>query len=411
MNILFIAQHYAPEEVSGAVLATELASDLAKKGHSVTFVTSAPSYPLGKVFAGYQNRILSKEELEGVRVIRVWSYISPKKDFLSRALNFGTFSLFALLGGLAAGKPDVIFSYSPPLPLGLAAWLLACFYRVPWVLRVEDLFPDAAIATGVLRNRVAIRFFSAIERFLYARASRISVISEGFRKNLLKKNVSSTKISVEPVWADPDIVQPMPKENFFRVEHNLSGKFVVLYSGNIGETSALDEVISAADILRNDESFQFLIVGEGLHKARLIAESERRGLSNVRFLPFQPRARIAEMLAAADVSLVTINSRSASYSLPSKTFTNMASARPILAVSPGDSDLASLIESVGCGINVPPEDPQAIVAALRSFQANETRCSEMGCLGRAALIERFSRKHCIDQYEALIIDIYKNRLR
>jgi colanic acid biosynthesis glycosyl transferase WcaI len=412
MNILIMAQHYAPEEVSGAVLATELASDLVKKGHQVTFVTSAPSYPLGVVFSGYRNSFLSKETLDGVRIVRIWSYITPNKGFWARSLNFATFSLSSLLGGLAAGRPDVIYSYSPPLPLGLAAWLLSRLYRVPWVLRVEDLFPDAAVAAGVLQNHLAIAFFSALERFLYSKARLVSVLSEGFRKHLLKKHVPNSKISVEPIWADPNLVQPSPKENAFRAEYGLSGKYVILYSGNIGQTSALEEVLIAADILRDEPAFRFLIVGEGIHKDHLIAEAHRRIIDNLQFLPFQPRERFAEMLAAADVTLVTLNYRSSSYSLPGKVFNNMASARPILAVSPPNSELAHLIETEGCGINVPPEDPQAIVAALRMLRADKNQADEMGRLGRHALIERFSRKRCIDQYEALLqstlIDAYSS---
>jgi colanic acid biosynthesis glycosyl transferase WcaI len=402
MKIMILAQHFAPEEVSGAVLATELASDLVTKGHVVSFVTSAPSYPLGKVFRNYRNSILSKEVLNGVRVIRVWSYITPQKGFWSRAFNFASFSLFALLGGLAAKKPDVIFSYSPPLPLGLSSWLLACFYRVPWVLRVEDLFPDAAVAAGILRNITAIRFFSSLERFIYSRADRISVISEGFRSKLLKKDVPGAKISVEPVWADPDLVQPMPKENRFREEHELEGKFITLYSGNIGETSALDEVIASAELLRSEPDFRFLIVGEGQRKADLIAEANRLQLPNVQFLPFQPRERLSEMLAAADVALVTLNSRSAGYSLPGKTFNYMASARPILAVSPCEGELALLINSEGCGINVPPGDPDAIVRELKTLYADKIMCDEMGNLGRNSLIEHYSRKKCVEQYESII---------
>lgn len=412
MNILFIAQHYAPEEVSGAVLATELATDLAQKGHAITFITAAPSYPENKVFPGYRNELISVSVNNAVHVIRVWSHISTNRSFWSRSANFITFSIFAFFGGLFAKfkldrRPDVIFSYSPPLPLGLSAWLLSRLFNNPWILRVEDLFPDAAIAAGILRNPLAIRFFLALERFLYLKADHISVISEGFRNILLSKGVPASKISVESVWADPDAVRPMAKENSFRKEHSLSGKFVTLYSGNIGETSALDEVLSAAKMILNDPSFYFVIVGEGINKVRLMEKARQLQLSNLKFLPFQPRERFGKMLASADVTLVTLNSRSASYSLPCKTFTNMASARPILAIAPYDSELAMLIKAEGCGINVSPDDPQAIVTALKMLRGDEVRCEEMGHLGRSALLKRFSRKSCVNQYEDLIFSVTK----
>src|SRR5512145_3149033 len=134
MHILLLAQHYAPEEVSGAALATHLAEDLVQRGHQVTFVTCAPNYPAGQVFRGYKNALSTSEIRNGVRIIRVWSYISPSKAFWPRIFNYGSFSLMAFWGGLRAGRADALLSYSPPLPLGLAAWLLGRLRGIPWVL-------------------------------------------------------------------------------------------------------------------------------------------------------------------------------------------------------------------------------------------------------------------------------------
>jgi colanic acid biosynthesis glycosyl transferase WcaI len=407
MKILIMGQHYAPEEVSGAVLATEISRDLVAAGHSVTFLTAAPSYPQKRVFRGYSNRLISKEVLDKVRIIRVWSFISPNKSLPVRIINYSTFSLFALLGLLASDRPDVIYCYSPPLPLGLSAWILSRVWRVPWIFRVEDIYPDAAIAAGVLRNKLAIRFFSAIERFLYKKASHISVISDGFRSNLQKKNVLAAKISVEPVWSDPDVVRPQAKDNNFRAQNGLNGKFVVMYAGNIGQTSALDEVLSAAEILLKDPEIRFVIIGEGIHKAELMKDVQLRGLDNVKFLPFQPRENYAEMMAAPDISLVTINSNSSSYSLPGKTFNIMASGRPLLAISPEDSELAQLVRSAGCGINVPPNEPAAVVATILELKSNADLLNEMGLKGRAVLEREFSRKNCFIRYEAMIRSLVK----
>ena len=334
MRIMFMAQCYAPEDVSAAVLITELATDLVRRGHQVAFITGAPNYPQGRVFAGYPNRAYQVEWLEGVRVVRTWSYISPSKGFWPRLLHYGTYSASAFYGGLFAGKPDVIVSYSPPLPLGVSAWLLSRLWQVPWVLELEDLYPDAAVAAGVLRSRRVIAFFSAMERFLYRHATHISVISESFRTNLDRKGVPAEKMTLIPVWADPDIVRPLPKENRFRQRLGLSGKLVVMYAGNLGLTSCLEDVIDAAKLLKEAADICFVIVGEGVKKDDLAAMAQDAALTNVMFLPYQPREVFPEMLAAADVGLVTLNHSSASSSLPSKIFNVMASARPILAVAP-----------------------------------------------------------------------------
>lgn len=402
MKVLILAQHYAPEDVSGAALATELAEDLAQRGHQVTFVTAAPSYPAGEVFPGYRNAWLQRELRNGVQVLRTWSFISPSKGFWARLLNYGSFSFTALFGGLAAGRPDVILSYSPPLPLGLAAWLLSVAWGVPWVLRVEDLYPDAAIAAGVLRNPAAIRFFRWLERFLYRRAGHISLISEGFRRSLLEKGAPAEKLSVTPVWSNPDEIQPLPKENEFRRRYGLQGCFVVLYAGNLGHNSALEDVLQAAGRLASRETVRFVIVGEGVRKAALQAEAARQNLDNVLFLPYQPRQALAEMLAAADVSLVTLNARSHATSLPSKTFAIMSSARPVLGVTPAESEIARLIEENHCGVNVPPGDTVGLVEAILMLQSDSEGCARMGLAGRELLVSSYSRQVCVSQFENLL---------
>jgi colanic acid biosynthesis glycosyl transferase WcaI len=402
MHILMMAQHFAPEEVSGAVLATELATDLVERGHTVSFVTCAPNYPQGRVFPGYNNRMLAREMWQGVRVVRTWSYISPPIGFWRRLLNYGSFSTTTFYGGMAAGKPDVILSYSPPLPLGVSAWALSHLWRVPWVLRVEDLYPDAAVAAGVLHNRQAIGFFYALEKWLYRRASHISLISEGFRQALLAKGVAAEKLSVTPVWADPQAVMPLPRQNAFRANQGLTDEFVVMYAGNLGHASAMEDVIEAAFHLREREDICFLMIGEGVKKVSLQQFAADRGLTNVRFLPYQPREAFADMMAAADVSLVTLNAQSSGTSLPSKTFNIMASARPILAVTPNDSDIARLVVTADCGVSVLPGAPKQLAEAILALQNGGTRLAEMGRNGRRELEAVYSRQVCVAQYEATL---------
>jgi colanic acid biosynthesis glycosyl transferase WcaI len=402
MRILMLAQHFAPEEIAGAGLATDLATDLVAAGHTVSFVTCAPNHPHGRVFPGYRNSLLAKEQWQGVQVIRTWSYISPPAGFWRRIFNYGTFSATAFYGGLAAGKPDVIFSYSPPLPLGVSAWALSRLWRVPWVLRVEDLYPDAAVAAGVLRNRPAIGFFYALEKWLYRRASHISLISEGFRQALLAKGVAAEKLSVVPVWADPQAVMPLPRQNAFRANQGLTDEFVVMYAGNLGHASAVEDVMEAAYHLREREDICFLMIGEGVKKASLQQFAADRGLTNVRFLPYQPREAFADMMAAADVSLVTLNAQSSGTSLPSKTFNIMASARPILAVTPADSDMARLVAEADCGVSVLPGAPEQLAEAILALQNGGARLAEMGRNGRKELEAVYSRQVCVTQYEAAL---------
>lgn len=403
MRILLLAQCYAPEDVSAAVLITELATDLARRGHHVSMVTGAPSYPHGRVFKGYRNQLCQVETLDGVRVIRTWSYISPSRTVWSRLLHYGTYSVTAFYGGLAARRPDVLVSFSPPLPLGLSAWLLGRIWRVPWILQLEDLYPDAAVSAGVLRNQSIISFFQKMEKFLYQKSEHISVISESFRKSLIEKNVPASKMTLIPVWADPEAVRPSIKENAFRRQYELSGKFVVMYAGNIGLTSCLEDVLCTAEMLRERAEIQFVVIGEGAKKDSLELETQRRQLTNIVFLPYQPREIYSEMLAAADLSLVTLNARAAFSSLPSKVFNLMASARPILAVAPYESELAHIVREAECGWVVPPGSPEELAAVIAWSMHPDANLLQTGQNGRAFLEKYYSRQRCIDAYETMLI--------
>jgi colanic acid biosynthesis glycosyl transferase WcaI len=405
MKILFMAQCYTPEEVSAAILITELAVDLAARGHRVTVVTGAPNYPQGRIFDGYRNRLFSSEMLDGVRVIRTWSFISPSKNLWPRLLHYGTYSATSFYGGLFTGRPDVIMSYSPPLPLGLSAWALSRIFRVPWVLQIEDLYPDAAVAAGVMTNRRVINFFLGMEKLLYRHAQRISVIAKSFRQTILAKGVPNEKIELIPIWADPNEIRPMGRENSFRRAHGLTDKFVVMYAGNIGLTSCLDDVLVAAELLRGQTDIRFVIVGEGVRKDELVAEAESMRLKNVLFLPYQPRGLFPEMLAAADVSLVTLNADAALSSMPSKIFNVMASARPILAVAPRESEIAQIVADAACGRNVAPGSPEKLAEVIVEMKARESALIQMGQNGRASLEKNYSRQRCVDAYEKMLNDL------
>lgn len=402
MKIMMMAQCYAPEEVSAAILITELAVDLVKKGHQVTIITGAPSYPYGSVFPGYRNRLYQVETIDGVRVVRTWSYITKEKTFWKRIFHYGTYSASAFYGALFAGRPDVLVSFSPPLPLGLTAWLLSRVWQVPWVLQLEDLYPDAAVAAGVLKNPLAISAFSWMETFEYQNADHISLISESFRKNLLGKGVPSSKITFVPIWADPDLVKPMQKTNSFRSRHGLDGKFIVMYAGNLGLTGSLEDLIAAAELLRSSQHIHFLIIGEGVKKKSLEEIARERSLENIQFLPYQPREIFPEMMAAADINVVTLNSSSALSSLPSKIFNIMSSARPILGVTPLESELAFLIDEARCGIVVPPENPEQLANAILDLERNETQAERMGENGRRHLVSNYSRCHCTSMFEQML---------
>lgn len=405
MHIMLMVQCYAPEEISAAVISTELATDLVTRGHQVSVITIAPNYPYGKVFPGYQNKIYQVEYLDDVKITRTWSFISTQKTFWRRIFLYGSYCATSFYGGLAAGKPDILVSFSPPLPLGITADILSSFWKIPWVLQIEDLFPEAAVAAGMLQNQFVIDFFTRMAKYQYQRASHISVISHTFKNNIINYDIPDEKISIIPVWADPNLIKPLPKENSFRKIHDLDGKFVVLYSGNIGVTSCLEDIIQTANILHDISDIYFVIVGDGLKKDNLVNLVEQHELTNVKFLPYQPREFYPEVLAAADISLVTINEKSQLSSLPSKLFNIMASARPSLAIAPATSELSHIIEETKCGIIIPPGNPELIANTLIELIKSPEQLIKLGNNGRFKLEQSYSKSKCIDRYEEMLKEL------
>src|SRR5690606_10832337 len=248
-----------------------------------------------------------------------------------RIANNLTFAASAIVSGLLAGKQDVIYIYSPPLFLGITGYVLSRLKGIPFVFNVQDIYPEIAVKHGMIRNPRMIRAFERLERWIYRKAAHVTVISEGFRQNLMGKGVPDDKISVIPNWVEIEQFVPMSKENRFSQEHGLCGSFVVMYAGNMGHSQGLEMVIEAARLLQANRKIRFVFVGNGVRRADLAALAAAYALENVTFLPYQPRERMPEVIASADVSLVILEPEKSKTTIQSKTYEIMAMARPNLA--------------------------------------------------------------------------------
>lgn len=402
MRILIVAQYFYPETVGAGIWIHQLASDLVQAGHEVIVVTGFPNYPEGIVFEGYRGRVFQREWVDGVDVIRTYLYTSSNRSFWPKMWGFLTFSVTAGLGGLLARRADVLYAILPPLSLGITANILGMLVRIPSIINVQDIWPDAAVAGGLLKNRRVVSLFAGMESLVYRGAQAIVVISEGFRQRLLEKGVPSEKLHVIPNWADPQQIKPLPRNNRFRSELEVEqGQTVVIYSGGITHNSCLETLVDAANLVR-DEPFLFVIVGEGVKKPGIERRVQHYGLGNVRFLPFQPLDRYAEVLAAADVGVVTLHQQFGYASVPSKTYKIMASGRPILALVPERSEIHRLVEQGQCGLCVRPEDPEATASALRYAREHPSELAQMGKNGRHYLVSQFSREKVVAQIQTLV---------
>ena len=402
MRILIYSYNYCPEPIGIAPLMTELAERLVAVGHEVRVVTAMPNYPERKIYPEYRGKLYHTEKQNGVTIQRCYVWIRPNPGLVARMLLDGSFVLLSFLQALRGWRPDLILSTSPSLPACVPVAILRWLYSCPVVLNLQDILPEAAVQTGLLSNPLGIRIFEALEKFAYFSASKISVITEGFIDNLTAKGVPTEKLICIPNWVDISFIRPLPKENNpFRKEHQLENKFVVLYSGNIARTQGVRTIIRAADQLRNMPDIAFVIVGEASQLVELDQLRQELAVTNVLMLPFTPREKLPEMLAAADVSLIMQKRKMVGFNMPSKTQILMASGRPIIASVPDTGTTAKAIRQSGGGIVVEPEHPTALARAIIELHDNPAKLETLGQQGRKFATKNYSFKQAVDRYENL----------
>jgi len=407
MHILIITNYFPPEITGAGHLYYELAAGLVARGHAVTVVTGFPRWRVdqSKLKPEYRRRLLLREDVDGIRVLRVATVPLPLQFVVFRGPDHFLIALSFLLGGLRVKEPDVILVYSPPLPLGLSAWLLARRRQVPFMFNVQDIFPKYIVDSGVLRNRALIRMFETIERFLYRKADAITVHSEGNRDYLISQGVDAHKLVAVPNWVDTDRMRPGPRQNEFRHQYGLDSQFIVSYAGTIGYAQDLDTVIESAALLRDHPEIAFVFVGEGGEKPRLRSKAESLGLSNIRFLPIQPWEKYPLVLQTSDACLVNLKPTLTTPVVPSKLLNIMASGRPVVANVPPEGDAARIIREANCGLALEAGDARGLAEAILKLYRDPHLADELGRNGRRHAEARFSREVCVKQYEALFRDL------
>jgi colanic acid biosynthesis glycosyl transferase WcaI len=322
---------------------------------------------------------------------------------LHRLLSYLSFNALATLAGLLRRRRyDVILAPNGSFFTGLAAALIGAARGTPFVYNVQDLYPEVPVQAGQLSNRHAIEGLRRLEQLMYRLAARVSLIAPGFRANLLGKGVPAPKLALIPNFVDTERIRPLPRRNSFSAAHGLDEQFVVSYAGNLGYVYDLHSVLEAAALLRHRLDILFLIVGEGVCKAELQAHAASLGLANLRFLPFQPAEDLPLMRAAVDVQLSPHRPGTTGYSLPSKVYEIMASGRPLVVAADPGSDLATLVETAGCGLALPPGDPARLAQAILALRADPALREAMGAAGRRYAERHFAPAVVVEQYEALL---------
>jgi glycosyltransferase involved in cell wall biosynthesis len=399
MHILLIHQAFAALDEAGGTRHYEMARFLVSRGHRVTIITSPVSYLTGKTRGEKQAWIREEAPEEGIRILRTYTYAALHRSFVHRVFSFLSFMLSSFIAGVRVRKVDLVWGTSPPIFQGVTAWLLARLKRVPFLFEVRDLWPAFAIAVGVLRNRALIRLSLWLERFLYRRADRVVVNSPGYVEHVCEHG--ARRVDLVPNGADPEMFTPASRGEGFRRQHQLDGKFVVLYAGAHGLSNDLGVVLEAAAAARERSDMVFVLVGDGKEKPALLEQARALRLENVRFVPSVPKNEIAEVLAAADACIAILKPLEMyKTTYPNKVFDYMAAGRPVLLAI--DGVIRAVVERTGCGIAVPPGDARALAEAAMSLADQPELTDRMGAAGRKAIEEEFQRDRFAAQFAMIL---------
>jgi glycosyltransferase involved in cell wall biosynthesis len=384
------------------------AKALAARGHEVEVLTGFPNYPSGKLYPGYHLRLWRREEMDGIRVNRVVLYPSHDKSSTKRIANYVSFAISAAApGSFLVRRPDVIYVYHPPPTIGLAALTLKIRFGTPVIYDIQDMWPDTVAATGMLSNPKTLTLIDAYCRLLYRLCDRIVVLSLGFKRILVERGVSPEKIEVIYNWTYESETQSVPDLDV-TLAHELAGRFNVLFAGTIGLAQALDSVLDAARILSYKVPLvQFVFVGEGIERERLMKRVRNENLSNVRFIPRQPTEAMGPIYAAADVLLVHLRDDPLFHvTIPSKIQAYMLAGKPILNCVRGDA--ANMVRRAGAGTVCEPENAADIargVEALASRPVAELRV--MGTRGKEFYNRELSIKVGVERFEKVFREAIK----
>lgn len=410
MKILYVSQYFPPEMGAPAARVSELSRYWVRDGHEVTVLTGFPNHPTGTVPREYRSklrRLVSREERDGVDVVRTWLLPFPNRRSYERTLNYGSFCLSSAITGFFLARPDVVIATSPQLLVGLSGWWIARQKGVPFIFEVRDLWPEslAAVEMGAA-DSFMYRSLARIAGFLYHRADRIVVVTPAFEEHLVEHwRVPSKKISVVENAVETDIFSNQPASLNLRRELNAEGKFVVCYIGTMGMAHGLDTFIEAASQL-NDSAPQvlFLLVGEGADKDRIVAIAHERGLTNIRFVDQQPREKIPIYISTSDACLVMLRKTDLFKTvIPTKMLEFMSCSRPvILAV---DGQARRIVEDAQAGIFVPPENTDDLVSAILRLAGNPELRQLLGRNGRRHIVQNFSREETAQAYQRILEEI------
>ncbi|KMQ51305.1 glycosyl transferase, group 1 [Chitinispirillum alkaliphilum] len=373
MNILFLSHYFPPEVNAPATRTYEHCKRWVELGNNVTVVTCAPNCPDGVVYDGYKNKH-TVETIDGIKVIRVRTYLAPNKGFLKRIFNYLSYMFGALFHSITMRNVDVVIATSPQFFCGWAGVLLKYLRKWPFILEIRDIWPESIVTVGAMRKSKIIRFLEILEKKMYKAADHIVAVGEGYKKKIMEKDIDSDKISVIINGVD---LKKFNNENIsgdkIRNRYNAPDKFVCSYIGTVGMAHGLEVVLKAASVLKskNDNSVQFWIVGDGAERSRLQSSAQKQNLDNIIFTGRLPKEDMPSVIAASDASLVHLRGTELFGTvIPSKIFELMAMNVPIIMGVKGEAQ--DIVLRGNAGVVMEPDDEGSLVSCIESIVSRNT---------------------------------------
>lgn len=361
MHILFLTDNFPPEVNAPASRTFEHCREWVAAGHKVTVITCAPNFPAGKLFDGYRNRLFSRETMAGIDVVRVWSYITANEGFLRRTLDYISFMVTATPASLAIGRPDIVVATSPQFFTACAGYAVSRLRRVPFIFELRDLWPESIRAVGAMKESSVLKALEKLELFLYRKAALIVPVTHSFKAKLGERGIDADKLHVVTNGADLRFFQRVPKDRELSEQLGLKGKFVAGYIGTHGLAHALDTLLDAAVLLRDEgrKDIHLLFLGGGATKAALAERAGELKLDNVTFLDSVPKSEVVRYWSLLDASIIHLRRTDLFATvIPSKLFESMAMGIPVLHGVRGES--AEIVEREEAGLTFEPENPVAL---------------------------------------------------
>jgi colanic acid biosynthesis glycosyl transferase WcaI len=407
LRILILSQYYDPEPI---IYPHQLAKGLLERGHKVTVITGYPNYPRGKVYPEYKQKLWQWDTLDGIRILRLPLFPDHSLSRIRRAVCYLSFALSSSMIAPFLKVPADIYFVFEPITLGIPAFLISTFKKKPFVYNVQDMYPESMLTINIPNKSIIYKSIDKYAKFVYHKASAISVISQGFKRNIVSKGVPEHKIHIIHNWADDNIYKPVPRDEGLAEKYGLKGRFNVIYAGNMGPPQGLENVIKAAAGLTDIPEFQFVLIGDGNERIRLEKSVRDRNLTNVRFISRQPGSQMPFFYALADGLLVhLLNNPLFDITIPSKTQSYLACGRPIIMSVGGDA--AHLVEEAGAGVIARPSDPGDLARAVRALYGMVPADRDaMGISGRNYYLTNLTAKIQIEKYEDIFKEIISNYL-